>query len=121
MKYGTDADYGALALSSDFTAKVPDLDIARASVSATTQGTFVTIAGQNINELTAKTDYVNKQLDVRRDGEAAAADDGRRGFAGPAPGSPGGAPAAPRPRDTGNDLADGRRNRGDDRVREPTR
>ena len=34
----------------------------RAASSATTQGTFVTIAGQNINELTAKTDYVNKQV-----------------------------------------------------------
>jgi translocation and assembly module TamB len=65
VRYGADANdsgFGALGLSSDFTAKVPDLDFARVSVSATTQGTFVTIAGQNINEVTAKTDYANKQV-----------------------------------------------------------
>ncbi|HWF87090.1 MAG TPA: translocation/assembly module TamB domain-containing protein, partial [Vicinamibacterales bacterium] len=59
VKYGNN---GALALSTDFTAKVPDLDIVQASVAATTHGTFVSVGGQNINDLTAKTDYANKQL-----------------------------------------------------------
>jgi hypothetical protein len=59
VKYGGN---GALTISSDFTAKVPDLDAARASLSATTHGTFVTVGGQNINDVTAKTDYADKQL-----------------------------------------------------------
>ena len=54
---------GALAASSDFTAHVRDLDAASATVSATTHATFVTVGGQNINELTAKTDYTNRQVD----------------------------------------------------------
>ena len=49
-------------MTSDFTAKVPELDARNASVSATTHGTFVTIAGQNINDLTATTDYANQQV-----------------------------------------------------------
>jgi autotransporter translocation and assembly factor TamB len=60
VKYG---DNGALTASTDFTAKVPDLDAARASVSATTHATFVSLAGQNINELDARTDYAAKQVD----------------------------------------------------------
>jgi autotransporter translocation and assembly factor TamB len=59
VKYG---ENGALALSTDFTAKVPDLDAANATVSATTHGTFVTVGGQNINELTAKTGYGHQQV-----------------------------------------------------------
>ena len=59
VKYG---DNGALTLSADFTVKVPELTIADAKLSATTNATFVTVAGQNINELTAKTDYDNQQL-----------------------------------------------------------
>jgi autotransporter translocation and assembly factor TamB len=59
VKYGGN---GALTLSSDFTAKIPQLDAAQASVSADTHATFVTLAGQNINELDAKTDYANKQV-----------------------------------------------------------
>ena len=39
---------------------MPELDVKNASVSATTHGTFVTVAGQNINDLTATTDYVNQ-------------------------------------------------------------
>jgi autotransporter translocation and assembly factor TamB len=54
---------GALTASTDFTARVPDLDAARASVSATTHATFVALGGQNINQLDAKTDYTNKELD----------------------------------------------------------
>ena len=52
----------ALQMSSDFTVSVPDLEFVRAKVSATTNGTFVAIAGQNINELTAKTEYADKQV-----------------------------------------------------------
>src|SRR5262249_28474139 len=48
--------------TSTYTVKIPDLRAADAAVSANTNGTFVTLAGQNINELTAKTDYANKQL-----------------------------------------------------------
>lgn len=59
VKYG---ENGTLALSSDFDVRVPDLIFERATVSADSQGTFVTIAGQNINELTAKTTYADKQL-----------------------------------------------------------
>src|SRR5439155_6976291 len=43
--------------------KVPELRFADATISANTHGTFVSFAGQNINDLTAKTDYHQKQLD----------------------------------------------------------
>jgi hypothetical protein len=59
VKYGATE---ALSMTSDFTAKVPELDARNASVSAVTHGTFVTIAGQNINDLTATTDYANQQM-----------------------------------------------------------
>ncbi len=54
---------GALTASSDFTAVVTDLDASSAIVSATTNATFVTFAGQNINELTARTEYRAKEVD----------------------------------------------------------
>ena len=54
LKYG---DNGALTISSDFTANVPDLTVADASVTANTHATFVTVGGQNINEVDAKTTY----------------------------------------------------------------
>jgi autotransporter translocation and assembly factor TamB len=59
VKYG---DNGALTLSSNFTAKIAGLDAANATVSADTHATFVSVGGQNINELDAKTDYANKQV-----------------------------------------------------------
>ncbi|HEY2906959.1 MAG TPA: translocation/assembly module TamB domain-containing protein [Vicinamibacterales bacterium] len=59
VKYGGN---GALTLSSNFTAKIPQLDAAKAAVSADTHATFVSIGGQNINELDAKTDYTGRQL-----------------------------------------------------------
>src|SRR5204862_6739400 len=62
VKYG-EGDTGALTMSTDFTAVVPELTAGDASVSADTHATFVTVAGQNINELTAKTDYKQQQLD----------------------------------------------------------
>jgi len=60
VKYG---DNGALTASSDYTATIRDLDAANASVTASTHATFVTLAGQNINELDAKTTYDRKQVD----------------------------------------------------------
>ena len=60
-----DVAYGetsALTMSTDYTVKVPDLAVERATVNADTAATFVTVAGQNINELQAKTQYQNKQL-----------------------------------------------------------
>jgi autotransporter translocation and assembly factor TamB len=60
LKYG---DNGALMLSSDFTARVPELRAADASGSATTHATFVTLGGQNINELDATTNYDQKQIE----------------------------------------------------------
>jgi hypothetical protein len=59
VKYGGN---GALTLSSTFTAKIPELDAASAAVSADTHATFVSLGGQNINQLDAKTDYSNKQV-----------------------------------------------------------
>jgi autotransporter translocation and assembly factor TamB len=56
-------DNGALTVSSDFTARVPELTVADANVTATTHATFVTLAGQNINEVDAKTTYARKQID----------------------------------------------------------
>ncbi len=55
---------GALTLSSDFDATVPELQPADATVDATSHATFVTLAGQNINVLDATTTYTNKQLDL---------------------------------------------------------
>jgi autotransporter translocation and assembly factor TamB len=59
VKYG---DNGALTMSSDFTAKVPDLSIENANLVATTHASFVTVGGQNINELDAKTTYEQKRV-----------------------------------------------------------
>src|SRR3954468_2743972 len=59
VKYG---DNGALSVSSTFTAAVPELTAADANVVADTHATFVSVAGQNINELDAKTTYQQKQL-----------------------------------------------------------
>ena len=59
LTYG---ETSALSLTSDFNAAIPDLDPARVSVKATTEGTFVSIAGQEINELTATTEYSGNQL-----------------------------------------------------------
>jgi autotransporter translocation and assembly factor TamB len=53
---------GALALNSSFDARVPDLAFEQATVAAETDATFVTVAGQNINEVHAKTAYAAKQL-----------------------------------------------------------
>lgn len=60
VSYG---DNGALTVASTFTATVPELTVENATVVADTHATFVTIAGQEINELDAKTTYKKKQLD----------------------------------------------------------
>ena len=60
VKYG---ETGALTVSGNFTAVLPELTIADANVVADTHATFVSIAGQEINELDAKTTYRQKQLD----------------------------------------------------------
>jgi autotransporter translocation and assembly factor TamB len=60
LKYG---DNGALTVSSTFTATVPELNAADANVVADTHATFVSIGGQDINELDAKTTYKQNQVD----------------------------------------------------------
>jgi hypothetical protein len=60
VKYG---ENGALTVSSTFNATAPDLEIADAAVVADTHATFVSVAGQDINELEAKTTYKQKQVD----------------------------------------------------------
>jgi autotransporter translocation and assembly factor TamB len=59
VKYGGN---GALTFSTDYTARIPELDAKQANVSAETHATFLTLAGQNINELAAKTDYAHDQV-----------------------------------------------------------
>ena len=59
FKYG---ENGALTASSDFTATLANLDAENAAVSANTHATFVTLGGQNINDLQAKTDYKRKEV-----------------------------------------------------------
>ncbi len=60
LKYG---DNGALSLSSTYSARVPDLDVAKAEITADTKATFVTVAGQEISELTAKTTYASQHVE----------------------------------------------------------
>jgi translocation and assembly module TamB len=54
---------GALSLTSTFDARVPDLTFQRASIDAKTDATFVTVAGQNINELSATTKYAEQRVE----------------------------------------------------------
>lgn len=59
LRYQTN---GALALRTSFTATVPHLSFADATLDADSRATFATIAGQNINELTARTRYETAQV-----------------------------------------------------------
>ncbi len=59
IRYG---DYGALAASTTFQARIPELDAAQASVTADTKATFVDVPGFKINDLTAKTEYKDKNV-----------------------------------------------------------
>jgi autotransporter translocation and assembly factor TamB len=60
VKYG---DNGALSLSSDFVATMPDLTPKQASVQAKSMVTFLEIGGQHITELMADTTYDGSKLD----------------------------------------------------------
>ncbi|HEX9368717.1 MAG TPA: translocation/assembly module TamB domain-containing protein, partial [Vicinamibacterales bacterium] len=55
----------ALDLNGTYTVTVPDLDLARAAVQAQSTGTFVQVAGLQINTLTATTSYANRTLDFQ--------------------------------------------------------
>ena len=59
LEYG---ENGALNTESTYTVTVPDLDVARMAAEADTSATFVTIAGQNINALKARTTYAEKTV-----------------------------------------------------------
>ena len=93
VKYG---DNGALTLSTRLHGDgAGPRRCERRTVSATTHATFVTVAGQNINELTAKTDYTTGAARLRRHREAAGAvADGGRLAAAPSRSS-GSPPRAP--------------------------
>ena len=58
-------------MTSTFDARIPDLAFDRATGEAKTEATFVTVAGQNINELTASTKYADKRIAFDADGAAA--------------------------------------------------
>jgi autotransporter translocation and assembly factor TamB len=53
---------GALAINSKYTVDVPDLTFDRAAVQADTSATFVTVGGQNLDELSATTTFENKTV-----------------------------------------------------------
>jgi autotransporter translocation and assembly factor TamB len=59
VNYG---ESGALSVSADFEARIPDLTIERATVDADTRATFLTVAGQDIDELAGTATYASKQL-----------------------------------------------------------
>jgi hypothetical protein len=58
------AGVDALTVASDFTIDVPNLSAADATVSAMTKANFVTIGGQQIDELAATTHYAQSQVEV---------------------------------------------------------
>ena len=63
---GNDLEFNgqsALQLASDFTLQMPDLDAKRARGSATTKATFAVLGRQQINELTATTEYGDRNLE----------------------------------------------------------
>jgi hypothetical protein len=60
VRYGTTAD--ALTAASTYTVQLTDFDIARARIQADTTATFVTIAGNSLPRVTAKTSYENNEL-----------------------------------------------------------
>ncbi len=69
-------DSEALSLKSTFDASVPELDIERARVQANSTATFLDVAGQKLNTLTADTTYSQSRLDFK-----AAAQEGKRELA----------------------------------------
>jgi autotransporter translocation and assembly factor TamB len=61
VKYG---NAGALSLTSDFTANAPELAFADSTVKADSRATFVTVGGQQIDEISGSAAYHQRQLDV---------------------------------------------------------
>jgi translocation and assembly module TamB len=59
VKYGSN---GALTLSTNFTAKLAELDFERAVATTDTHATFVTIGGQNVNDVQARVEYASRQV-----------------------------------------------------------
>jgi translocation-and-assembly-module (TAM) inner membrane subunit TamB-like protein len=62
---GNDLEFrgqSALQLASDFTIQIRDLAFEHADVSAATSATFAVVLGQDINALTAKTEYHDKNI-----------------------------------------------------------
>jgi autotransporter translocation and assembly factor TamB len=57
------AENNALDLDSTFDVTVPELKVADATVHAKTKATFLHVGGQDVNELTADTTYVQQKLD----------------------------------------------------------
>jgi translocation and assembly module TamB len=60
VKYG---EHGALDLNAKYAVTVPDLSFARATIGAETTATFVTAAGLELREVTAKTTYKENTLE----------------------------------------------------------
>ena len=54
---------GALNATTDFQASLTALDPATATISGTSRATLVTIAGQNLNEVTARTRYAHREIE----------------------------------------------------------
>jgi len=69
-------DSEALSLTSTLTATVPELQFEKASVQASSSATFLEVAGQKVNTLTADTTYSQSRLDFQ-----AVAQEGRRELA----------------------------------------
>jgi uncharacterized protein involved in outer membrane biogenesis len=63
---GSNLSYGgnnALDLNSQYTVTIPDLQVANAKVAATSDATFVKVAGTELNSVKATTTYSDKTLD----------------------------------------------------------
>ena len=60
LRYSTNVE--ALTANSKYTVQVPHFDFVQARIEADTGATFVTIAGQNMTRVTAKTTYEKNQL-----------------------------------------------------------
>ncbi len=59
LQYGAN---GALTLSTKYDVRIPDLQPASTRATAETEATFVSIAGQHVNTLAAKTTYADRQI-----------------------------------------------------------
>ena len=60
VRYGTTFD--ALTANSTYTAQLPNFDIEQGKIQADTTATFVTLAGQSVQRVTAKTTYEKSEL-----------------------------------------------------------